>query len=259
MHSPHSATRGAGRARRVPAALGVVIAAAIGAAILSTGAAAAGPVDYWILPPASFDPSSSAATETIVLAGGCFWGIQAVFQRINGVESAVSGYAGGSVDTASYGRVLTGATGHAEAVEIVFDPSVISTGELLRVFFSVAHDPTQLNRQYADVGAHYRSHIYTTTPQQLEVANAYIAQLDVADIYRAPIVTRVDAFISFFPAEGYHQDYLVNNGRGDPNGPNVGYLRYWDYPKMGHASQVFPEYWRATAALVADTHPEIVN
>lgn len=259
MHSPQPANIGTGRARRATTALGVVVAAAIGVATLSTGTTAAGPEDFWILPHATLDPASSATTETIVLAGGCFWGIQAVFQRINGVESAVSGYAGGSVNSATYGRVLSGGTGHAEAVEIVFDPSVISAGELLRVFFSVAHDPTQLNRQYADVGAHYRSHIYTTTPQQLEVANAYIAQLDAANIYDAPIVTRVDAFTSFFPAEGYHQDYLVNNGRGDPNGPNIGYLRYWDYPKMGHASQVFPEYWRATAALVADTHPEIVN
>ena len=255
-------TNAAGPARKVgrgSAAIGLALAAAIGVGALTSGTVAAGPNDYWVLPQATFDPASSARTETIVLAGGCFWGVQAVYQRINGVISVVSGYAGGNANTATYEQVLRGNTGHAEAVEIVFDPSVISFGEILRVFFSTAHDPTQLDRQGNDIGPQYRSNIFTTTAQQHDVATAYIAQLNAAGIYGAPIVTRVDGYSTFFPAEGYHQDYLVNNGAGDPHGPNVGYLNYWDRPKLTHTEQLFPEYWRNSPVLVATTHPELVN
>lgn len=259
MQSPKAATTPSRRVSRFSAAIALGLAAALGAVALSSGTAAAGPDDHWALPHATFDPASSANTQTIVLAGGCFWGVQAVYQRINGVRSVISGYAGGSADTATYDQVLRGNTGHAEAVEIVFDPSVISVGEILRVFFSTAHDPTELNRQGNDIGPQYRSHIYTTTAQQGEVARAYIAQLDAAGIYDAPIVTRVDGRSTFFPAEGYHQDYLVNDGAGDPHGPNIGYLNYWDRPKLTHTQALFPEYWRSNPVLVATTHPELVN
>ena len=258
MLSARIANDRAGRLRRFAAAIGLTAVAAFGVAGLAGNTTAAGPNDYWVLPAAAVDPAVSG-TQRVILAGGCFWGIQAVYQHINGVLSAVSGYAGGNQADATYARIQTGQTGHAEAVEVVFDPSVISFGEILRVFFSVAHDPTELNRQGSDVGPQYRSHIYTMTAQQQEVANAYIAQLDAAGIYGRPIVTRVDAFQSFYAAEGYHQDYLENDGAGDPHGPNVGYLRYWDYPKLDHAQLVFPEYWRNSPVLVATTHPNLVN
>jgi peptide-methionine (S)-S-oxide reductase len=246
------------RAKNFLAAVGLTVAAALGVAGLSTGSAVAGPDDYWVLPHAGLDPAATGM-QTVVLAGGCFWGIQAVYQRINGVTSAVSGYAGGNADTATYGEVLRGTTGHAEAVQITYDPSVISFGELLRIFFSVAHNPTHLDRQENDFGPQYRSHIYTTTTAQAEVAAAYIDQLGAAGIYGQPIVTRLDPLTTFFPAEAYHQDYLVNNGAGDPHGPNIGYLAYWDYPKLEHAQQLFPEYWRSAPVLVAQTNPNLVN
>lgn len=259
MSSESLGTRArAPRARGVFAAIGLTVAAALGIAGLSTNSAAQGPEDYWVLPAAAVDPAASG-TQTVVIAGGCFWGIQAVYQRINGVTSAVSGYAGGDAGTATYDQVLRGSTGHAEAVRITYDPSVISFGEILRVFFSVAHDPTQLDRQYNDIGPQYRSHIYTTTTAQAEVAAAYIDQLDSAGVYSRPIVTRIDPLATFYPAEAYHQDYLVNNGAGDPHGPNIAYLRYWDYPKLEHAQQLFPEYWRSSPVLVAQTNPELVN
>lgn len=257
MLSSISNRRTGGR-RAFSAAFGLALAAAIGAAAVGTSTSAAGPDDAWVLPRATLDPAASGA-QRVVIAGGCFWGIQAVFQRINGVVSAVSGYTGGSAATATYDQVVRGGTGHAESVEIVFDPSVISFGEILRVFFSVAHDPTQLNRQGNDIGAHYRSHIFTTTAQQSQVAAAYIDQLDAAGMYGAPIVTRLDSLGTFYPAEAYHQDYLVNDGAGDPHGPNVGYLRYWDYPKLENAQRLFPEYWRNSPVLVASTHPQLVN
>jgi peptide-methionine (S)-S-oxide reductase len=246
------------RHRGFLAALGLTIAAALGVAGLAGNSAAAGPDDYWVLPKATLDPATGG-TQTVVLAGGCFWGIQAVYQRVNGVLSAVSGYAGGNANTATYDQIGRGDTGHAEAVQVTFDPSVVSFGEILRIFFSVAHDPTQLNRQNSDVGTQYRSNIFTTTAGQAEVANAYIAQLGAAGIYGSAIVTRVDPVSTFFPAEAYHQDYLVNNGAGDPHGANVGYLRYWDYPKLDHTQQLFPEYWRSTPVLVANTNPALAN
>lgn len=238
------------------AAIGVAVAAAIGLSGIATTSLAQSPEEYWTLPAAELDPAESGV-QTIVLAGGCFWGIQGVYQHVNGVTSAVSGYAGGSADTASYSRVLRGDTGHAESVRVTYDPSVVSLGEILQVFFSVAHNPTTLNRQGSDVGTMYRSHIYTTTAQQAEVVNAYIAQLDAAGVYNNPIVTRVDSAPTFYPAEAYHQDYLFDMGANDPGTPNVGYLRYWDLPKVANLQSVFPDLYRSNPRLVAETNPDL--
>ncbi|MCW5715328.1 MAG: peptide-methionine (S)-S-oxide reductase MsrA [Bauldia sp.] len=208
--------------------------------------------DYFPAPRAAYDPAVTSTQETIVLAGGCFWGVQAVYQRINGVESAVSGYAGGAANTATYAQTGTGTTGHAEAVEIVYNPEIISAGEILRIFFSVVHDPTQLDRQGPDWGPQYRSHIYTTTDEQAEVAARYIAQLSAAGIYSAPIVTRLDPLPAFYPAEGYHQDYLLLH-------PNQPYIVINDIPKVENTYTYFNEYWRDPPITVATTRPELVR
>ncbi len=226
------------------------IAAAVGvAAVVSGPASAAG--EYWVLPRAVLDPGTTGTREVIVLAGGCFWGVQAVYQRINGVESAVSGYSGGTAATAEYGLVGTGRTGHAEVVEVIYNPQLISVGEILRIFFSVVHDPTQLNYQGPDHGPQYRSHIYYTTNDQRAVAEAYIAQLGAAGIYGGPIVTRLDQLDAFYPAEGYHQDYLINN-------PTWPYIAYYDIPKVENTYRLFTEYWRAQPITVATTRPNLI-
>ncbi len=258
MHALRQVTETRTRSR-FSLAIGAALAAAIGVAVIGGSASAANPGDYWVLPHAALDPVSTSSRETVVIAGGCFWGVQAVFQHINGVESAIAGYSGGAADTATYMVVGTGNTGHAESVQITYNPEVISFGELLRVFFSVATDPTQLNRQGVDVGTQYRSEIFTTTPEQAVVAQAYIAQLDEAGIYSGPIVTTVSTLNAFYPAEAYHQDYLVHNGAGDPHGANVSYLNYWDVPKVEHTQALFPEYWRDAPLLVATTNPDLVN
>jgi len=252
----YAGTMGSWLSRRAVgfAAIGALLLAAV--ASFGTLATAQSPDEHWILPAAELDPAMSGQ-QRIVLAGGCFWGIQGVYQHVNGVSSALSGYAGGSEADASYSTVLRGGTGHAESVEVVFNPNVISLAEILRIFFSVAHDPTTLNRQGSDVGPHYRSHIYTTSAAQQEVVNAYIAQLDAAAIYGDPIVTRVDSLPEFFPAEAYHQDYLVDRGRYDPNGPNIRYLEYWDLPKIVNLQNVFPEHYRSDPLTVAETRPEL--
>jgi len=159
--------------------------------------------------PALDNPKAAGAPQTAVLAGGCFWGVQAVFQHLNGVQQAVSGYAGGDRATAHYEVVSSGRTGHAESVQVTFDPNVVSYGEILRVFFAVAHDPTQLNRQGPDVGTQYRSAIFPTTVEQARVAKAYIDQLEQAAVFSAPIVTRVEPDQTFYAAEAYHQDFLT--------------------------------------------------
>lgn len=253
----NATSQSARRARRpagILAAIGLAVATAVGIGAVSTTSYAQ--ERYWDLPRAEYDPGESG-TQTVVLAGGCFWGIQGVYQHIRGVTSAVSGYAGGNANTATYSQIQSGTTGHAEAVRLTYDPSVISLGEILRVFFSVAHDPTTLNYQGSDVGPQYRSHIYTTTAQQMQVAEAYIDQLDAAGIYSNPIVTKLDSLPSFYPAEPYHQDYLVDMGAYDPHGPNIRYLQYWDFPKVENTQRVFPEYWRANPLLVAETHPDL--
>lgn len=181
-------------------------------------------------------PASGAGahTETAVFAGGCFWGVQTTFERIKGVEKTWAGYSGGTKETANYGAVSSETTGHAESVKVVFDPAKISYGTLLRVFFSVVHDPTQLNRQGPDVGTSYRSVIFYTTPEQEKIAQAYIAQLDAAKAFPKPIVTQVVPLTAFYDAEDYHQDYAEKN----PDNP---YIQVCDIPKVHALQAQFPE------------------
>jgi peptide-methionine (S)-S-oxide reductase len=175
--------------------------------------------------------------ETAIVSGGCFWGIQAVFQHVRGVISATSGYSGGSAKTAEYEIVSTGETGHAESVRIVYDPSQITYGGLLRIFFSVAHDPTQLNRQGPDEGTQYRSSIFYSNDEQKRIAEAYVAQLDNAKIFPRPIVTKIVPLQAFYPAEAYHQNYAALH-------PNQPYIMFNDAPKVEHLKQQFPELYR---------------
>ena len=191
------------------------------------------------VPAPSFDASlaSSKSKQTAVLAGGCFWGIQAVFQHVKGVISATSGYSGGSSRTAEYELVSTGETGHAESVEISYDPSQITYGRILQVFFSVAHDPTQLNRQGPDEGSQYRSAIFFKGDEQKRIAEAYISQLDQAKVFEHRIVTQVVPLKSFYSAEAYHQDYA----RRHPDNP---YIVYNDAPKVTHLRQQFPDLYK---------------
>jgi peptide-methionine (S)-S-oxide reductase len=187
-----------------------------------------------------------ASSETVVLSGGCFWGVQGVFQHVRGVRSAVSGYAGGAAATADYDLVSTGTTGHAESVKITFDPSVVSFGQILQVFFSVATDPTQLNQQFPDQGPQYRSEVFFTTPAQAALAHAYIAQLDRTHAFARPIVTRVDPLRGFYPAEAYHQDYLTLH-------PDRTYIATYDLPKVAALKSLFPEAYTVKPTLVTAT------
>jgi len=184
-----------------------------------------------------------------VLAGGCFWGVQAVFQHLNGVQRALSGYAGGDRATAQYETVSSGRTGHAESVRITFDPSVVSYGEILQVFFAVAHDPTQLNRQGPDSGTQYRSAIFYADDKQKEIATAYIAQLAKAGSFHRPIVTRVDPLQGFYDAEGYHQDYLLKH-------PSDLYIVMNDQPKVRNFQRTLPELYRAEPVTVGSANPK---
>jgi peptide-methionine (S)-S-oxide reductase len=188
--------------------------------------------------------SAGSAPQTVVLAGGCFWGVQAVFQHTKGVIQAVSGYAGGSKDTAVYETVSTGRTGHAESVEVKFDPKEISYGKILQIYFSVAHNPTELNRQGPDHGTQYRSEIFFTNPEQQHVAETYIEQLNKADVFKHAIVTQVAPLAAFYPAEAYHQDYATLH-------PYQPYIAYNDLPKIENLKQVFPDLYREKPALVA--------
>ena len=178
--------------------------------------------------------ASHPGKETAVFAGGCFWGVQSVFQRVKGVLATTAGYAGGSAKTATYKQVVTETTGHAESVEVVFDPSRITYGQLLRIYFSVAHDPTQLNRQGPDVGTSYRSAIFYANEEQERLAKAYIAQLDAQKVFGKPIVTEVTPLKAFYRAEDYHQDYAYHN----PDNP---YIQVCDVPKIAALKQQFPE------------------
>jgi peptide-methionine (S)-S-oxide reductase len=188
------------------------------------------------IPAASTDlPLTSApGKQTAVFAGGCFWGTQAVFERVKGVVKTTAGYAGGAASTASYGEVTKETTGHAESVEVVYDPSKITYGQLLRIFFSVAHDPTQLNRQGNDVGPSYRSAIFYGNDDQKRIATAYIAQLDAAKVFSARIVTELSPLKGFYAAEEYHQDYALHH-------PNDPYIQVCDRPKIEMLKQQFPE------------------
>ena len=196
-----------------------------------------------IPPPAAEEPAPNTGIETAVLAGGCFWGIQAVYQHVKGVTSAVSGYAGGDERTAEYEMVGTGRTGHAESVRIVFDPRVISYGRVLQIFFSVAHDPTELNRQGPDDGPQYRSTIFPTSAEQARVAKAYIQQLNDARVFAAPVVTTVEEGREFYRAEPYHQDFLERH-------PTYPYIVVNDLPKVADLKRLFAELYRAKAVLV---------
>jgi peptide-methionine (S)-S-oxide reductase len=186
---------------------------------------------------------ATAASETTVFAGGCFWGVQGVFQHVKGVTSAVSGFTGGARDTAHYERVSGGDTGHAESVRVTFDPRVVSYADLLRIYFSVVADPTQLNRQGPDTGTQYRSALFPNSAAQLKVANAYLAQLRAAKIWQKPIVTKIEKAQPFYNAEAYHQDYLTLN-------PTAGYIVYNDMPKLKALKQLYPQVWREKPVLV---------
>ena len=212
-----------------------------GWALLGGGSAAA--EQAIVLPPPAFDPASAAAKETAVLAGGCFWGVQAVFQHTRGVLNAVSGYAGGDPQKANYQSVTSGRSGHAEAVEVSFDPTQVSYGRLLQIFFSVAHDPTQLNRQGPDSGPQYRSALFHSSPAQQQVAERYIAQLDAARAYPAKIVTQLVPLQAFFAAEAYHQDYATRN-------PHSPYIARFDAPKVANLQRLFAANYRAAPVLV---------
>jgi len=183
----------------------------------------------------------------VVLAGGCFWGVQGVYQHVNGVTNAVSGYAGGERKAAEYEIVSTGRTGHAESVQVTYDPRQISYGRLLQIFFSVAHDPTEVNRQGPDTGTQYRSAIFPLSAEQARVAQAYVAQLDQAHVFRKPIATKIETDRVFYPAEEYHQDFLVRN-------PTYPYIVYNDLPKIADLKRLLPEVYRATPVLVSAVH-----
>jgi peptide-methionine (S)-S-oxide reductase len=191
--------------------------------------------------------AAGAVSETAILSGGCFWGVQAVFQHVKGVDQVVSGYSGGTKENASYPKVSTGATGHAESVKITFDPRIVSYGTILQVYFSVAHNPTELNRQGPDAGTQYRSAIFVTNDSQKQIAETYIAQLDKAHVFASPIVTRVAPLDAFYPAEGYHQDYATLH-------PDNSYIAYNDLPKVENLSQLFPALYRPKAKLVTSSN-----
>ena len=221
----------------------VALAAVLGALTLIPACAAE---QAFVIPAPEVDsPKAAGPEQKAVLAGGCFWGVQGVYQHLGGVKRVLSGYAGGEKRTAQYEIVSRGDTGHAESVEIVFDPKEVSYGEILQVFFSVAHDPTQLNRQGPDSGTQYRSAIFYTDEQQKKVATAYIAQLDKTKVYRSTLVTKVDALKGFYPAEEYHQDFLVKN-------PNYPYIVYNDLPKVRNFQKTLPTLWRGKPVLVSD-------
>jgi peptide-methionine (S)-S-oxide reductase len=222
--------------------IGAYVCIALLFGLYQTGVGAAESVV--VIPPPVVDNSKAAGpTQTAVLAGGCFWGVQAVFQRLKGVQKAVSGYSGGDASTAEYETVSSGRTGHAESVQIVFDPKEISYGEILQVFFSVVHDPTQLNRQGPDTGTQYRSSIFYTDERQKEIATAYIQQLNQTKKFSRPIVTRVDPMKGFYAAEAYHQDFLLRN-------PTYPYIVINDLPKVRNFQKTFPDLDRGKAVMV---------
>lgn len=199
-----------------------------------------------VIPAPSLDnPKASAPVQTAVIAGGCFWGVQGVYQHVRGVQRVLSGYSGGTKATADYDVVSRGGTGHAESVEIRFDPKEVSYGEILQIYFSVAHDPTQLNRQGPDTGTQYRSNIFYVDEMQRRIAQAYIAQLEKTRAFGRPIVTRVDPLSAFFPAEAYHQDFLIKN-------PTYPYIVINDLPKVENLRKVFPTRYRERPVTVGN-------
>jgi peptide-methionine (S)-S-oxide reductase len=220
--------------------LGIACLAAIG---LHYGHAGAAEPSVSVPAPAQDEPAGGRHTETAVFAGGCFWGVQGVFQHVKGVTNAVSGYSGGKKESAHYEEVGTGVTGHAESVQVTFDPTQVSYGTLLQVYFSVAHNPTELNFQGPDHGPQYRSAVFPLDDAQRKVATAYIAQLDAAKVFPKPVVTKVEAYKGFFPAEGYHQNFLTLN-------PDYPYIVYNDLPKVADLKKLFPERYADKPVLV---------
>ncbi|MER9069011.1 peptide-methionine (S)-S-oxide reductase MsrA [Mesorhizobium sp. M0902] len=223
------------------AALAALILTAAAAVFWQTPAVSA--EDAVVIPPPAMDEKATAGTEKAVFAGGCFWGVQGVFQHIKGVTSAVSGYAGGDKDTAVYEMVGTSRTGHAESVEITYEPSKVTYGQLLQVYFSVAHNPTQLNYQGPDTGTQYRSTIFAENDAQKKIAESYIAQLDKAKVFPKPIVTTLETGKTFYPAEDYHQDFLTLN-------PTYPYIVYNDLPKVENLKRLFPNLYSEKPVLV---------
>ena len=220
---------------------GALVVAASGLGILPSSAESAK-----VVSPPAVDMPAGQATEVAVIAGGCFWGVQGVFQHVDGVTSAVSGYAGGEKATAEYEKVGRGWTGHAESVRVVYDPRKVSLGRLLQIYFSVAHDPTELNRQGPDVGPQYRSTIFPATETQAKVVKAYIEQLDQAKVFGAKIATTIEPGRTFYPAEAYHQDYLILH-------PSQPYIVFNDLPKVANLKKLFADSWREQPALVSKT------
>ncbi len=230
--------------RRAMLRLFATVATLGGAGLLWQGIAHSGAEEPVVIAPPAMDmPTGAARLERAIFAGGCFWGVQGVYQHVEGVTAAVSGYSGGTAATARYDAVARGRTRHAESVEVTYDPAQVSYGALLQIFFSVVHDPTQLDRQGPDVGPQYRSAIFPTSQAQREVADAYIAQLDASGVFGRPIVTRVEATPSFFPAEDYHQDYMIEN-------PRQPYIVVNDLPKVANLRKMFPQRYRAEPVLV---------
>ncbi len=227
--------------RRTALFAGLAAALAIGAFVPHFTNAAESAIK--IAPPTVDTTTGATGTQTAVFAGGCFWGVQGVFQRVGGVVQAVSGYAGGAKETAQYEMVGSGLTGHAESVKITYDPKKVSYGTLLQIYFSVAHDPTQLNRQDPDSGTQYRSAVFYADAAQKETTERYIAQLDAAKSYPKKIVTQVVPLTAFYPAEAYHQDYLTLH-------PESGYIARFDLPKIANLKTMFPQQYRAEPALV---------
>jgi peptide-methionine (S)-S-oxide reductase len=198
-----------------------------------------------VIPPPASDVAPADGLKTFVLAGGCFWGVQGVYQHTKGVTKAVSGYAGGKAATAQYEMVGTGSTGHAEAVQITYDPKQVTLGKLLQIYFSVVHDPTQLNRQGPDSGTQYRSTVFTSDPQERKVVEAYIAQLNGAKVYGKKIATTLEPLQGFYPAEDYHQDYLTLH-------PSQPYIAFNDIPKIENLKKIFADDYRDKPVLVRD-------
>jgi peptide-methionine (S)-S-oxide reductase len=234
---------------RLAAAFGALGLAALAAALtLAPGLVHADSTPRAMPAPATDVQAAGPALQTATFAGGCFWGVQGVFQHVQGVTRAVSGYAGGSVANPGYERVSSGTTGHAESVQVTFDPTRVTYGTLLQIFFSVALDPTEVNRQGPDWGTQYRSELFVANPEQARVARAYVAQLDAAHLFDKPIATRIDPAGAFYPAEAYHQDYLTLH-------PDSGYIVVNDIPKVQALQRLFPQYWRDKPVTVGRIAP----
>jgi len=244
MASINNSSKRTGLSRRLLIGVGsaVLLAGAIAGIWQSASHADEGAM---LVPAPTVDqPKAPGELQTAVLSGGCFWGVQGVFQHVKGVSQVLAGYSGGEKATAIYEVVSTGETGHAESVQIKFDPAQVSYGEILQIFFSVAHDPTELNRQGPDSGTQYRSNIFYADADQQRIAEAYIAQLDKAKVFGAPIVTRVDPLKGFYAAEAYHQDFLIHN-------PDYPYIVFNDLPKIANLKQLFPDAYREQPVTVA--------